>query len=280
MGEFECTSCLQKAIPEPISWYRQGEEIFWEPQSDVFTFRMVGGVEYVKPQDDTSIDKVIYYPTSTKQKNELRFKPSTTDAQREVIKDNIRNLPSFEREMQVVTRVNQGHHAEKFINLSTLIFVYFDDPNISYSDVIDFSIYHDVNIVRQPPSTLREGARGFYIFEIKDAAVSRRSSDVAKEMWEEDGDIIFAVEPDMMMRFTSNSTSCPLDDEYSKDGDLWHIKNDGSLVNKVSSLATENADAKVCDCWEDGFDGKGTKIAVVEWDGFDQKHEDIKLTFV
>ena len=268
---------------DTISWFREGIEIVWSEQKDVFTFRLVNGQKFTGAVDSSVVENVIFNPNSARQLNEMRFTQSSTIAQREMTKIGIRQNPAFEREMQVVTKDPSADKSqERFFNLNDLVIVVFKDPFITPTEVDQFRIKHNVSLHREPFADLPAGVLGYYAFR-REPSDTRTTSDIAKTMWKADNAILLAVEPHIQLRVEPN-LSCPINDplfNFNTQSLLWHINNNGTLFNSTGTiLSTNDADADICECWDAGYVGTGIRIAVIDFDGFEWTHEDLSGQFV
>ncbi|MCH7535191.1 MAG: S8 family serine peptidase, partial [Bacteroidetes bacterium] len=287
LGKYE-NSCQKSLppVPEIISWYRYGEEIFWERQQDVFAFRLTDGQEFIKPTDMVNVDSTTFHSSFSRQLNEVRFPQSSIEAEREAVRNSIRNLPNFDREVQSITQ-NPGldNSAEKFYNLTDLVGVFFDDPFISLAEVQTFASDHNVTIHREPSANLAPGTHRYYEFKVDEFEFS---SDIARSMWLEDSSMIIAVEPDILLRWeVFTHLTCPLEDlmfnTNATQDYMWYIHGNTNLQGNVvngSPIRSEDAHARICDCWAQDFDGTGINVAVIDKNGYNGTHEDLAGAFV
>lgn len=264
---------------DSVFYYNEsGQQEWWYIQKDVYAFRTINGLPYTGTDANMSVvDQKYHEPNTPRKLNIMEFKPTSTDPQKVTEKNKVRIKPTFECEFPVITKEKTLDKSfNKWKTVDDYILIVFRDSYISSSDVSQFAIRNDLILVHQPSNALPQDYSWTYIFRLGPTRCG--SSDpitVAKEIYVNESAIVKISEPNIR---TFTSDVCMTVNEMSLDAarpnKLWHIENTGLPVWLTFS-GTIDADADICECWGDGYNGNGIKVADIDYYGFEFTHEDM-----
>ena len=176
-----------------------------------------------------------------------------------------------------------GSHSSVTTREVRRILVVFKDPNISLVDVQAFATRNDLILDHSPSSSLPQGYSWTYIFKIGPPRCNMDPATTAGDVFVSEINIVKIVEGD---RKAFTPDACLNINEFSLGASngipdyLWHIRNEGNVVNLAGQSGTNDADADICECWGEGFKGNGIKVAVIDFFGFDFGHVDMAGQFL
>ncbi|MDX2249222.1 MAG: S8 family serine peptidase [Bacteroidia bacterium] len=284
---------------DSIYWYVLGNQDVWSLQSDVFAFRCVEKEAYTGTYDEEVIIDMHHRSTHRDGIMEVYFSPTASeeDILDEII--TIRNSSQYEREFPAVTKYpTLSYDDGKWVIVDDVLFVSFEDPDVSTSEISEFMDRYDLLSYYTPSNNLpeRSSSEGSY-FHMFQATIDLETFyntpvDDAVEIQEEEEEFVRAVIPNLLIpdvgypessepsngEFnTTPSENCEVNDPLFDE--QWAIENDGSftLQNGIngSVSALSGADAHICECWHEGLSGDGILIAVMADDDFFVSHTDI-----
>jgi len=296
-GDHQCITGGAQPEPDSVSYYDKGQKNWWHKQKDVFAFRCKNGQAYPGNCDFNIVDMIDHKPNSRSKMNEMSFKTGVTTMQMETERNKVRMHPDFETEFPVITQEpTLDQTFNEWRTVDNFVLVTFNDPFISSTDVQLFALKHDLVLEHTPSNQLPQGFSWTYFFSIAPSNCRKRDAiTTASEIWEQDFAMVKLAVPNMrsteMPEESPNSSgsfdnqapvsACVLPDDWNRW--QWWVDNIGT-INHVPSggttLSTFDADADICECWGEGYTGKGVKVAVIDFHGFEYTHEDMQGVFL
>lgn len=271
--------CAGQVASQDISWYRYGQITSFSIQPDVLSYRC-SNAETVNLMSNLLEGPAVEKIETDAHPNALLvnvwLKPGISAAETGRIRSLITSQPGVENEWPCLYHGDAAadNSEKRWFTIDNKLSVVFQ-PGITETDIRAFATRNKLEIVYEPQG-FTENFRGIYVFR---SSLTEGLWIKARELWETESHLLMAVEPNML-NWASPSTSCPTNDPYwnalGGQNFLWHLDNTGTLKNTSGTLtSTPQADAGICECWQEGYNGSGKIIAVIDFDGFDQNHEDI-----
>jgi len=267
------------ANQENNSWYFKNELKSTFYQKDVYVFGLVGG-ELTDPFNGSIVEELSY--SSPLNQNTLLFSNSSTASERNTIIAQIRNRSDFQFEFPSVTTQPSAAHADnRWMKSNDRINIVFRDPNPSpvlekyLVEKYNLSIYH------KPSASLPSGANSWtYTYRLKTTdCVCRNAIDVAREIYQQDGNIVKIAEP--MLEPVAATASVDTNDPYFSRA--WHIKNTGQCLGPLAlpdAVAVVDADCDFEEAWDCGYTGEGVRIGVIDKGVYDSDHPDLSSQYI
>lgn len=261
-------------------------------QRDVAVFRLAGGAQYTGTLPPF-VTAITWLQNDWHGYNLITFDTSATGAQCQAYSYYLAGYPGFEYGFVPVTRNKIAKAYEnRWKMLSDLIVVKFRDHVIDNAALSGFIARNNLDLYHRPDSTLPDSDTWAWIFQLKGKARFLPLPACADIFTNEAGYVTIC-EPDIEIAKADTEPetefSCTnLPNEFAAWGNtaypdaLWHIKNNGNVVNPYIGTGgtplggIADADAKICDCWGEGYDGTGVKIAVIDDGGiWDYNHPNL-----
>ena len=261
-----------------------GSQNWWYIQKDVISFRCLGGSVYSGGVSSLIVNSSEYLEHCTRKPNLIKYNPGTTESQRLSQINNIMLSGSVESLSIAITKnlaTSNDFTQDEFVRTNDLILVNFVDPMISDGDVNDFMERNSLFAFHEPNSALPV-ASWTYIFRI-DPTKWTNSLDACREIFVAEQGVIQMCEPDMnILRPLGCQDVGEMNDfSLSTTPDaLWHIRNQGNPINLSSQSGEFDADANICECWDEGYHGSGIRVAVIDMGGYDYTHPDFVGQFL
>lgn len=258
-----------------------GTQNWWYIQQDVQCIRCLNGAEYTANPVNPSVLDSREYETDNNNLNLQKFQVGSSNSQRQIEKNEAIQHPTFEYEALVLTKDKLSVNdftKKRFVKTNDEILVVFDNPNITIAQVNQFRTDYNLILAHTPSSALPT-ARWTYIFRLKNKTTTN-TVEVAKIIGIDNR--VLSAEPNLIggkphdclgFNETINQPS-----GYNLN---WHItNNDGVIIPSLPDVPVNDADADICECWEEGFTGAGVKIGVMDFYGINFNHEDMQGVFV
>jgi hypothetical protein len=268
--------------PDSTYFYNQnGTKNWWYVQKDVFLYRMNSGASYTMAVNAT-IDASQYLNATVRKQNRIKFNSAASAIQKALVINSVSTAGGFESASPAVSKVkNVAYATSGFNETNDLILVRFAPNALNTATALTgFMNRNNLALFHQPFSNLPNPDAWTFIFKINKDAKGTPYSDVFTVcQYVSTNEIGFVknCEPDMKMfepsgceivnEFANNTTS------GTPDG-LWHIRNQGQVAfSTFSGLA--GSDAKICECWGEGYHGENVKVAVIDNYGYDFSHPEM-----
>ncbi|MBA2613952.1 MAG: S8 family serine peptidase [Bacteroidetes bacterium] len=269
------------AIPPDSTFYYlpDGSKSWWYVQKDMASFRLMNGVAYTGTQP-TYLDTVKHMPSTTRKQNLIKFKSTATIMQKAMFINSVSTATNYEWFAPVVSQVNNlPYTSDQWVNTADLILVKFKNVNLTQTDIVNFMSRNNLTLDHQPSSSLPTPNSWTFIFKINKDSKGKPYGDVfsvCQYIFVNEAGYVTHCEPGM---YLYKPTVCTLPNEFTAWGStsypdaLWHIRNQGNNVNIATGIA--GADAKICECWGDGYHGENIKVAVIDGGGYDYNLPDM-----
>lgn len=267
--------CIGQVASQDISWYRYGQITSYSIQPDVISFRCKDAATVnLMPVllEGSAVEKVETDAHPNALLVNIWLKPGISADETGRIRALITSQPGFENEWPCLYQgaAAADNSEKRWFTIDNKLSVVFQH-GITETDIRAFADRNALEMVYEPGDTW-----GIYVFR---APLTDSPWKNAHNLWLEENHLLMAAEPNML-NWAIPSSVCPTNDPYwnalGGQNFLWHLDNTGTLKNATGTLtSTPQADAGVCECWQEGYNGSGKVIAVIDFDGFDQNHEDI-----
>ena len=273
------------AFSDSIFFYNpDGSKNWWYIQQDMIALKFKGSQE--TSIDDlrrnSLVDEIDKFVLSQQSFTAIKFTPKSTLEERKVEIEKLKLSENVNFFTSVVTKniltVND-HKANEYVLTNDIILVNFFDNNISDSELDRFmSVYH-LDIYHKPSQNLPK-ANWTYGFKIN--SISENTFQICQKIARTSMSVKWCA-PDMKL---FKPSSCDQVAEWTNfqqtnvPDNLWHIHNSGKSITNQAEKGIDGADAKICECWNEGFHGEGVKIAVIDFGGFDYTHPDLQGQFL
>jgi len=272
------------SLVDQVYYYNQdGSKNWWNVEKDIFTFRCANGMKFKGNINLDLIDSIEYAPFTQRQQTTIKFKVTTTEQQRTNEINKIIQSSEFEYMAYNVTKSRLSKAAytqQERAKTSDLLIVNFKE-DIMKQDALDSFINRCGLIIYHRPSNNLPPANWTYIFRINPLRWSN-TFDASRIIFESERNFISRCIPDMQRGTPDGCETVTELDDFSRTfipDALWHIRNRGNNISSGQS-GQVNADADICECWGEGYQGKDIKIAVMDYGGFDYNHPDMKGQFL
>lgn len=272
----------QVAIPPDSTFYYlpNGQKSWWYVQKDMASFRLNSGAAYIGAKP-AYVDSIQHLSTTSRKQNLLKFKNTATIIQKATFINGISTMSNYEWFTPVVSqKKGLNYTSNKWVNTSDLILIKFRNPNlISAIDIVNFASRNNLTLDYQPPSSLPNANAWTFIFKINKLSNAKPYGDVfsvCQQIFISENGYVTHCEPGM---YLYKQDACVLPNEFSAwattstPNALWHIQNNGGNVGTGSGTA--GADAKICECWGEGFHGENIKVAIIDGDAYDYSLPDM-----
>jgi subtilisin family serine protease len=263
-------------IPPDSTFYYlpDGSKSWWYVQQDKASFRLMNGAACTMPKP-SYVDTIEYLGSSYRKQNLLKFKPTATIIQKATFINAVSTATNYEWFTPIVSQTkNLPFGSDKWVNTADLVLVIFKNPAaITPSAITAFMGRNNLTLDHQPSSALPNPNSWTFVFKINKDSKGKPYGDVfsvCQYIFINEAGFVTHCEPGM---YLYKPTACTLPNEFSAWGSttykdaLWHIRNQGNFININSGTA--GADAKICECWGDGYHGENIKVGVIDGGGYD-----------
>ena len=309
-----CNVAFSQTIPDSLfdgsliisGTTHQPEE--WQYQRDIFAFECAEGAAYTGEYDTLIIDTMIHRTERRVQMMEVFFNiDATTESKLDEIAA-IRNHEDYQREFPTITKDwEEPYNNQKWYILDDLIFVEFFDPAIDSTDLADFMDRNNLSLYRAPDTPFVSGLSYVHQFLIDDIPESyfEDPASTYSTIIEEENTLVKDALPNVTNIRMANpawggisggsgsagttpfncGTQTVYDQFLGTPGQgmqQWHIDNDGTYTNTLTSLgtATSGADANICACWSAGLSGDGEIAIVIATSDYNLGHNEFSGVFL
>ena len=278
----------QIALPPDSTFFynANGTKNWWYVEKDVFLYRMTSGASYTMSPSST-IDVSEHLNATVRKQNRIKFKSTATQMQKAIAINAVASASGFESASPAMSKTkNAVYTANVFNETNDLILVRFAKPEeITPTTLADFMKRNNLSLYHQPYSNLTNANSWTFIFKINNDMNATPNGDVfkvAQYVFVNEAGYVTNSEPDMKIY---EPHTCETVTEFANntaagnpDG-LWHIRNQGlPAYSGISGVS--GSDAKICECWGEGYHGENVKVAVVDFYGFDFSHPEMTGQFL
>jgi hypothetical protein len=236
---------------------------------------------------NSTIDFSEHLNATIRKQNRIKFKATATQMQKAITINAIGSTAGFESASPAMSKTkNAVYTANAFSETNDLILVRFANPaEINSSSLANFMKRNNLSLYHQPFSNLPNPNSWTFIFKINNDMNATPNGDVfkiAQYVFINEVGFVTNSEPDMKIY---EPHTCETVTEFANnaaagnpDG-LWHIRNQG-LAAFSGISGTSGSDAKICECWGEGYHGENIKVAVIDFYGFDYSHPEMSGQFL
>lgn len=222
------------------------------------------------------VDTIYNYDNSYSVFNTICFSNESTEMERLNFINTIINLTNFNSIALEISREQETYDKYKHYPTDDLIMVTFKDPGLSLSEIESFGQKYNLTLVYTPSPNLPSEVSWTYVFQNKTPrSIEYTSIYLSNIINENESDLVELAEPNT---FSVKPYSCDvpieeLSDSPDNNNYTWYIQNDGGDIYN-GDIGTPDADADICECWEEGLTGNGIKIGIIDFGGFEVNHPD------
>lgn len=251
------------------------QKVWFYNQKDVFCFNFTDNSIY-----DSSlpyfIDTMFTYSNSHSIFNAVCFNETATELMKSNFINGIINLSKFNTLAYGISPRREKYSKKKYYPTDDLLLVVFKKPNVSDFDLTDFMDKYNLDLVHKPSLELPSGSGWIHIFKLREHPKDKFLTTVSlsNKINENEPNLVKLSEPNS---FSAIPFACDAINELSASPDnnnyTWYIGNDGGTVYNGHNGVTD-ADADICECWNENLSGNGIKIGIVDFGGFEMNHPD------
>lgn len=273
-----CVLDLSAQIDSIYFYNPDGTKNWWYLQKDVVLFKCNNDSATTIQFDTTIVNQINFWNSDYRKFNELLISSSSTLQDLQNLKDTILNSAQFESFSPALTKYPLlTYNQERFVKTDDQILVTFNDPLIDDNTINNFMIDYGLALVHKPSNLLDNTKNWTYIFRVKPQEDTVFNSILI-------ANLIFELEPTLVKISQPNVYSgdfldCQVVSELGLTpggiNGLWNIQNDGGLIWN-SQNGSNDADADICECWGEGYNGTGIKIGIIDMGGFQYNHPDLQ----
>ncbi|HLV39741.1 S8 family peptidase, partial [Xanthomarina sp.] len=266
----------QSILPDSIYIYDENKQKDWYYiQKDVININLTDN-SVLNINLPEYVDTMYSYDNSYSIFNTICFSNESTEMERLNFINSVINLQNFNSIALEISREQETY--DKYLHYPTddLIMVTFKNPMLSNSEIASFAQRYNLTLVYTPSSNLPTEVSWTYVFQNKKPRSIEYSSIYLSNLINEiELDLVELAEPNT---YSVKPYSCDVPiDELSDSPDnnnyTWYIQNDGGDIYN-GDIGIPDADADICECWEEGLTGNGIKIGIIDFGGFEANHPD------
>lgn len=203
------------------------------------------------------------------------------------MKSAIETSPLFDYTSRVLTKDKNSYNdytRDQFVKTNDEILILFNNENITTTELSQLMSDYSLLPVHIPSSSMPT-ARWTYAFKIKEKvnAVGEKihTTEIAQYLGLDDR--IYSAEPNLGK---GKPHHCPGFNETTNQttgyNHTWHISNDDNYISPGLTIFTpiNDADADICECWQEGYTGLGVRIGVMDNWGINFNHDDMRGVIV
>lgn len=275
---FMCFNMASVNAQDSLYYYNpDGTKNWWYLQSDVILFKNDNDLITSIQLDSIIVDQLNYWSEDYRKFNEVLINSSTTLAELQALRDTILNSPEFEVFAPAITKYPYlGYAQERFSRTDDQILITFHDPLIDDNTINNFMMEYGLALVHKPSPLLDNTKNWTYVFKVKAQADTMFNSIlIANTIFEFEPTLVKISQPNV---YSGDYSSCQTVTELGLitggTNGTWNIQNNGGII--WNSMNGENdADADICECWGEGYNGTGIKVGLIDVGGFQYDHPDL-----
>jgi subtilisin family serine protease len=263
---------------DSVFYYNEdGTKSWWYLQPDVLLFKCQNDSVYTGYLDTVVIEDLNFDFDDLVNFNEILFNSNATLEDLLAIKDSIINSGQLSIFAPVLTQYPYDPNVQQlYYRTDDQVLVTFHDPLIDSLTIDSLMNEYSLELVHKPSVNLNDDVSWTYIFRMvgkPDTIVN--SMILANMLYLYESALVKIAQPNII---GGDPMDCELVVETSMNPNsthgTWHIDNNGGVIwNGMNGTA--DADADICECWEEGFTGEGIKIGIIDVGGFEYDHPDL-----
>jgi len=275
-----CSSFAHSQTDSIFYYNPDGTKSWWYLQPNVIIFRCQNDTILSQALDSTLVDGLVYWADEYRQLNEVLINSSATIDDLLALYDSIQLSPEFAIFAPALTQYPYlGYEQNKYMRTDDQVLVTFNDPDVPDSILNGFMQEYKLELVHRPLDGLDTTLSWGYIFKIRPAQHEILNSIlIANLIVESEPDLVKIAQPNM---YSEDFLSCisvnemsPIVASSTNTLASWYLNNPGGVIFGGES-GVADADADICECWGEGYDGTGIKVGVIDIGGFEYNHPDL-----
>ncbi len=269
---------FQSFAQDSLYFYNSdGTKSWWYVQPDVILFKNIDNSNNSILFDTNIVQNIDYWGEEYRKFIELNLNQNLSNIQIQSVLDLIINSNAFEIFAPAITKFPlENYSSNKYLKTDDQILVTFNDPMINDATIQNFMAEYGLDLIHQPSNLLNNSRNWTYIFKINNEIDTLfQNFFLANLIFESEPDLIKICQPNI---YSGNELNCQTVSEMNIPNSgiyrTWGIYNNGGIIlNSWNGVV--DADADICECWGEGYDGNGIKIGVMDFGGFEYNHPDI-----
>lgn len=269
---------FQSFAQDSLYFYNSdGTKSWWYVQPDVILFKNIDNSSNSILFDTNIVQNIDFWGEEYRKFIELNLNQNTTNIQIQSVLDLIINSNAFEIFAPAITKFPlESYTSNKYFKTDDQLLVTFKDPMINDATIQNFMSEYGLDLIHQPSSLLNNSKNWTYIFKINNEIDTLfQNFFLANLIFESEPDLVKICQPNI---YSGESLNCQTVSEMNIPNSgiyrTWGIYNNGGIIlNSWNGVV--DADADICECWGEGYDGSGIKIGVMDFGGFEYNHPDI-----
>lgn len=269
---------FQSFAQDSLYFYNSdGTKSWWYVQPDVILFKNIDNSSNSILFDTNIVQNIDFWGEEYRKFIELNLNQNTTNIQIQSVLDLIINSNAFEIFAPAITKFPlESYTSNKYFKTDDQLLVTFKDPMINDATIQNFMSEYGLDLIHQPSSLLNNSKNWTYIFKINNEIDTLfQNFFLANLIFESEPDLVKICQPNI---YSGESLNCQTVSEMNIPNSgiyrTWGIYNNGGIILN-SWTGVVDADADICECWGEGYDGSGIKIGVMDFGGFEYNHPDI-----
>ncbi len=304
-------SSLSTSAQATTWWYNNGVPDSVYLQTDVFSFRCFGGVAYTGGYDTLIIDSIIHRSTRPDAANDVFFDPSSTLPQRLAAVQSIDSTGQLEIFYLNISTTTDPFSSNNWYTLDNKILVNFTTTYPDSLTIDSFMNKYSLTLEYEPLDSLPVTTGCSYTYIFKFNLPSNQPNgfmyvpELLQDMFEDSTHVACLASPNVVnIRSAGNTFGSPppaVEPQESFVYDMcgngdpndefrdfqWYIHNDGfneedffggPTCSPAAVDGTVGADAKICECWNEGLSGQGVNVCIIATGDvyFNPNHADLQ----
>lgn len=263
-------------LPDSIYIYNEAKQKdYFYIQKDVFCFNFSDN-SVLDIELPSYVDTVFSYDNSYSTFNAVCFSNSCSEIERFNFVNYIMGLENFNSVAMGISPQQEIHAKQMYYPTDDLILVTFKDPKLSISEIEKFGQRYNLTLVYSPRPKLPSSVSWTYVFQNKTPrTIEHTTIYLSNIINEAETELVELAEPNTFSAFPL-SCEAPIDEmNESPDNNnyTWYINNEGGNIFN-GDIGIADADADICECWNEGLTGEGIKVGIIDFGGFEINHPD------
>ncbi len=249
-----------------LYWYVDGQKQSWDWAPDKFAIQLPTETE-IKPLTTTFISKEAPLTTAAEKFVEFEFVASMPASSKKNHIDEI--LSTYQTDKVLAVLHAKGSSTPLYID--NQVMVRFKKSTISVEEVTAFMQKYDLTLVNTQVWNMSESGKQVFIFRMNNNSLAFTAGHLSAALFEQEKSIVASAQPNRLnlLQVDGEMVDPTTNPSFYKS---WHLDNNGQQLFCSSKSGTNDADVKVRDTWNSGYNGQGITIGVIDIGGFDYNH--------
>lgn len=277
---FVCFSTVvESQIIDSIYIYNSdGTKNWWFLQPDVLLYKTHNDAISPLLTDPLVVDLVNYYQNDRRRFNEFLLSDQITQLDYQTLKNDIITSGNFGFFAPAITKSPLlSYDFEQYIRTDDRILVTFNDPYIDNNAISAFAAQYNLVVDYYPPSSVNPNFNWTHVFRIKPQGDTVLNSIlISNQIYENEPILVQFCQPNLYSMKSLCSDASEVGVVLGGIMPTWHIENSGGVIWSGYN-GTIDADADICECWAQNFNGSGIKVGLIDEGGFEFNHPDLSI---